>query len=295
VVLEADVKLLMNPILMRAGLVFIVAGFAFVLAIVVIRKMRRGLTDVQSEIEEGTTSLDQLPLHTYHAVIQQLKQQKHELTAQHQMERRLAKATENISAAVLSHLSSGVVFFNTAGMVRQANRAAKSILGYASPIGMSAKEIFRDATHDAVAGRGTSALSEAVMEALKDGTVLSGARTEYRTPANEERTIEVTMSPVMGPDNKLLGAACLFTDNTAAAAIERRIQMRGDLSAEMALALRTSLVTISGYAQQLAKNRDPDMAQQLATDIAQEAAQLDHTIGGFLAEAKAAAAAGHKS
>ena len=40
------------------------------------------------------------------------------------------------------------------------------------------------------------------------------------------------------------------------------------------------------------KNRDPDIAQQLATDIAHEAAQLDRTIGGFLAEAKAATAAG---
>jgi PAS domain-containing protein len=289
------VKLLMNPILLRAGAVFLVAGFAFALAIVVIRKMRRGLTDVESEIGQGTASLDQFPLHTYHAVIQQLKQQKHELTAQHQMERRLAKATENISAAVLSHLSSGVVFFNTAGIVKQANKAARSILGYASPIGMSAKEIFREARHDAVAGHDARALSDAVMETLDDEVVLHGARAEYRTPANEQRMIEVTISPVTGPDNKLLGAACLFTDNTAVARIEQRIQLRGDLSAEMALALRTSLVTISGYAQQLAKNRDPEMAQQLATDIAQEAAQLDHTIGGFLAEAKVAAAAGHKS
>jgi signal transduction histidine kinase len=53
----------------------------------------------------------------------------------------------------------------------------------------------------------------------------------------------------------------------------------------MALELRTSLATISGYAQQLACNRDPEFAQQLATDIAGEAARLDRNIGGFLSEA----------
>ena len=50
----------------------------------------------------------------------------------------------------------------------------------------------------------------------------------------------------------------------------------------MALALRNSLITISGYAQQLAKNGDPDLAKQLAEDIATEARHLDRTIGGFL-------------
>ena len=37
------------------------------------------------------------------------------------LERRRAKTSENISAAVLSNLSSGVVFFTPNGLVRQAN------------------------------------------------------------------------------------------------------------------------------------------------------------------------------
>jgi signal transduction histidine kinase len=78
------------------------------------------------------------------------------------------------------------------------------------------------------------------------------------------------------------------------AGIRRQIELRGELSAEMALALLTSLVSIAGYAQQLSKNRDPDLAQQLASDIANEANHLDRTIGGFLAgkPAKSAAASG---
>jgi signal transduction histidine kinase len=283
-----------NPIFLRATLVLVAAGFAFAMGVAIFRRMRRSFSDVDSEIGQSPASLEQLPLHTYHAVIQQLKQQKHELSAQQQMERRRAKTTENISAAVLSHLSSGVLFFSTAGLVRQANKAAKHILGYASPSGMSAKEIFREAKLDPLANRAGSALSDAVLESLEGGCALHGAQVEYRTPSNEERVLEVTVSPVTGADASLLGAACLFTDKTEAARMERQLRMRGELSAEMALALRTSLITISGYAQQLAQNRDPDVAQQLATDIAQEAAHLDRKIGGFLAGAKVATAAGNK-
>jgi hypothetical protein len=39
----------------------------------------------------------------------------------------------------------------------------------------------------------------------------------------------------------------------------------------------------------LARNRDPDLASQLAADIAGEAASLDRRIGGFLAEKRSVA------
>lgn len=281
-------RLLANPILIRAGVVLIAAGFAFVLAIFVFRKLRRTVTDVSPDISPLPTSVHQLPLHTYHAVIQQLKQQKHELTAQHQTDRRRAKFTESISSAVLSHLSSGVLFFNNAGLVRQANKSAKEILGYGSPTGMSAAEVFRTSTID-LNGKGM-ALSQAISDTLSSGVEVSGAQVEYRTPSNQERILEVTISPVYAEDRSTLGAACLFADRTELAHMERHLQLRGELSAEMALALRTSLATISGFAQQLSQNCSPDVAQQLATDIAQEAAHLDRRIGGFLAGGKAAVA-----
>ena len=68
--------------------------------------------------------------------------------------------------------------------------------------------------------------------------------------------------------------------------IRRQQELRGEMSAEMALGLRNSLTTIAGYAQQLAASRDPEVARQLAADIAAEAAHLDRTIGGFLASAR---------
>ena len=59
------------------------------------------------------------------------------------------------------------------------------------------------------------------------------------------------------------------------------------MSAEMALALRNSVATISSYAQQLAVSRDPALVRQMAVDIVSEAGELDRTIGGFLAGGKA--------
>ena len=76
-------KLLTNPIVLRMALVFIAAVFAFAIGVVVIRRMRRNLSE-QSLDSTEPASLESLPLHTYHAVIQQLKQQKHELQSSQQ-------------------------------------------------------------------------------------------------------------------------------------------------------------------------------------------------------------------
>jgi nitrogen fixation/metabolism regulation signal transduction histidine kinase len=264
------VKLLTNPIVLRMALVLFAAAFSFVMAALLMRRIRKSLGD---EAAETKTTGDQLPLHTYHAVIQQLKQQKHELLALQQAEHRRAKASENLSATVLSNLSCGVLFFGSNGLARQANQAAKKILGIASPTGMNAEAIFR-----------SDSVSATVRSVMRDGTPLLRVDTEYATPANEPRVIEVTVSRVPADDGTMLGVACLINDQTDIAEIRRQIDERGELSAEMALALRNSLVTISGYARQLAQNHDPDLARQLADDIAAEAKHLDRTIGGFLAQ-----------
>jgi len=282
------VKLLANPLFLKMVVLFFGAAFAFLMGIFMMRRMHHSLVGEQTALQESAPSAERFPLHTYHAVIQQLKQQKHELTALQQTERRRAKATENISFAVLSNLSSGVLFFGTNGLVRQANQAAKSILGYASAVGMNAEQIFRETLAETAAGE--HSLAEGIRCVLRDGSSLRQVKAEYITPAGEHREIQVTVSRVTAADAGSIGATCLITDQTQIAQILRQQDMRREMSAEMALALRNSLVTISGYAQQLAQNRDPDVARQLAADIAAESAHLDRTIGGFLAGASAASA-----
>ena len=115
-------KLLGNPIVIRMAIVLFVSGFAFWLATLLLRRMRRMLTE-ESYVIDAAPEFEQFPMQTYNAVIQQLKQQKHELLSVQQVERRRAKTSENISAAVLSNLSCGVMFFTPNGLIRQANFA----------------------------------------------------------------------------------------------------------------------------------------------------------------------------
>jgi PAS domain-containing protein len=286
------VKLLANPLLLRATLVFFAAGCAFVFAVWLMRSLRRNIA-AEADLDSGAApKLDALPLHLYNTVIQQLKQQKHELQVQTQAEQRRARTTENFSQAVLSNLSSGVLVFGLNGLVKQANPAAKKILGFHSPSGMSAQDIFRDAevcAADPAAiysdglGDSPGRLTEEINAVLREGCRCRQLEADYTTPAGEQLRIAVTVSPVPAADGGLIGAACLISDRSEFERIRHQQQLHGEISAEMALELRTSLTTIAGYAQQLACNRDPELAPQLAADIASEAARLDRHIGGFLA------------
>ena len=292
-------RLLANPIVLRAALVLVCSASAFLLGFLMIRRLRKNIA-AECDLSEGAThSLQMLPVHLYGTVIQQLKQQKHELQVQSQAEQLRARTTESLSQAVLSNLSSGVLVFGSNGLAKTANPAAKTILGFASMTGMSAADIFREASIESSAAgirifpdetsETAVRIADEVQTVLHEHSTRRDIKAEYVSPAGEKRSLQITISRVPAADGSLMGVACLINDLSELAGIRRRQELRGELSAEMALQLRTSLTTISGFAQQLATNRDPEFAKDLAKDIAQEAAQLDRTIGGFLTGERAAA------
>ena len=286
-------KLLLNPLVVRMALVLLAAVAAFAIGVVVIRRMRKDLDGEAESLSQSPLAADGLPIHAYHAVIQQLKQQKHELTAKQLAERRKAKASDTLSAAVLANLSCGVLFFNNAGLLRQANPAARQLLGFASPAGMGVADLLRTASLRLEGGAtkpDAQTVEEALAPALKGEAAVRGVLLDYQTPDGKARVLELTVSPVMAEDASMIGTAFVLTDKTEIAHFRRDQQMRKEVSAEMALGLRNSLTTIAGFAQQLARSRDSDLARQLASDIANEAAQLDRTIGSFLTGARSAAA-----
>jgi len=305
------VNLLGNPVLLRALVVFCLAACAFLVGVVAIRKLRKSITN---EADLGAAaSPDALPLHLYSTVIQQLKQQKHELHVQSQAEQHRARVTETFSQAVLSNLCSGVLVFGPNGLVKTSNPAAKEILGFASASGMNAENIFRGAVVRSRDVRSTNAaagaagifpdetpaelvrLADEVDAVLHGGSKRRQVEADYQTPAGEQRFLSVTVSPVPAADGNLLGVACLINDLSELDRIRRQQELHGEISAEMALRLRTSLTTIAGYAQQLANSRDAELARQLATDIAHEAAHLDRSIGGFLTEKRSPSGAAVKA
>jgi nitrogen fixation/metabolism regulation signal transduction histidine kinase len=302
------VKILTNPVLLRATVVLFCGTFAFLLGLLFMRMLRKSITEEGDFSADAAPSMESMPLHVFDTVIQQLKQQKHELQVQSKAEQHRARTSETFSQAVLSNLSCGVLVFATNGLVRSSNPAAKAILGFASATGMSADDIFRGAlvaSAQSAAADSTDEAADAVDEpvsladevrsVLQQDCKRRDAQAEYETPAGERRFIAVTVSPVPAVDGSLLGVACLINDLSELERIRRQQELHGEVSAEMALQLRTSLTTISGYAQQLANSRDTELAKQLASDIALEAAQLDRSIGGFLSTTRAAAAAAGSS
>ena len=279
---------LANPVMLAVTLAVLFSVLALMTVIAVARQLRRhSATD--NFMAQNAPSLEQLPLHTYNEVIQQLKQQKHEILSAQLSERRRAKTSENISSAVLSNLSSGVVFLTPNGLVRRTNAAARNILGYGSPGGMNVAELFRDA--QVISSAQPATLSDVVQAAVRGQGASQSATAHYTTPAGEPRILDVTITCVRSQSGDGLGAACVINDKTEVTLLHQQQELRGELLSEMALALRTSLATISGYAKQLAGSRDPDLTLQLATDIVSEAAELDHNIGGFLAGGRSSAKA----
>ncbi len=295
-------RILANPVILRAAVALFCATFAFLLGLVLMRLLRKSIEE-DADISEPTPSLEALPMHLYNTVIQQLKQQKNELQVQSQAEQHRARTTETFSHTVLSNLSCGVLVFGINGLVKTSNPAAKQILGFASTTGMNAEDIFRGAviSHrrqcEASAFADESideavnesvCLSDEVNAVLREGSKRRQVEAEIETPAGERRFIALTVSPVPAADGSLLGVACLINDLSELERIRRQQELQGEISAEKALQLRASLATISGYAQQLANSRDPELAKQLAGDIVSEATQLDCSIGGFLAEKRVA-------
>ena len=87
-------KIIANPMFVRAGVVFCLAAFSFLLGLIFIRLLRKNITEEADISSEPSPSLETLPMHLYNTVIQQLKQQKHELQVQSQTEQARARTNE---------------------------------------------------------------------------------------------------------------------------------------------------------------------------------------------------------
>jgi nitrogen fixation/metabolism regulation signal transduction histidine kinase len=226
------VKVLANPVVLRAAVVFFCAGFAFLMGVVFIRMLRNSIAEEASISSEPKASLEHMPMHVFNTVIEQLKQQKSELKAQMQEEQLRARIAENFSQTVISNLPSGVLIVGPNGLVKHSNPAAKEILGFASLTGMSAENIFRGTIMSSPASAavddtsdenpGALTLDDAVRAALQKNGGGSRVEADYATPGDQYRHIAITVSPVFDADGSLLGAACVIDDRTELEQLRRQ-------------------------------------------------------------------------
>ncbi len=286
------VKLLHNPLVLKMLLLAFVCLASFLISALIIRAMRKRMSYKPEPERVAVENNTLFSLAAYNGVIQQLREQEKELQKLRQQERDRAAATENISEAVLSNLTSGVVFFDRVGIVRQVNGAAKSLLGYASPFGFHIRDLFCGIREVRWPGGNTSASPApfvAEMErTIRDATPFQRVEADYVTPTGEKRVLGIGASAVRGKKGEILGVSCLVADLTHISELSRQVQLKenlaslGEMSAGIAHEFKNSLATISGYAQMLVQEAASETGREFAGKIATETESLSRIVTEFL-------------
>jgi signal transduction histidine kinase len=299
-------RLLQNPVVFRMALLFVGALLAFLVAFVLILLLRRRLVGREKR-DETRVSVDNaaFTIAAYDGVIRKLKEQEQELQALRRSDRDRATESASMSGAVLSNLGSGVLMFNNTITVRQANPAAKTLLGYASPFGLHARDIFRGvtsvrATDFSASGQqsakssvdwsqpGPDPLLAALASCSKEGISYRRLEAEYKTPEGKPRVLGITLSPVLGAAGESMGAAALISDLTEITRLSQQVRLResmaalGEMSAGIAHEFKNSLATISGYAQMLQQSEGVQTTRDFAEKITAETGSLARIVNDFL-------------
>jgi two-component system sensor histidine kinase PilS (NtrC family) len=202
------------------------------------------------------------------------------LTKLRQQERAMAaraEASEALADQIVAGLTSGLVVVNRAGVVQVINPAAKRILELADG---GAGKPFREALQNA------TALAELIAEALEGASPILRRTITIGSP--RPRHLGVTVSPIVGSDDALQAAVCLFTDLTAVVELEEQLRLKealarlGELTAGLAHEFRNGLATIHGYGRLLDPAALPDQARTCVEGIRAETTALGEVVTNFL-------------
>ena len=148
-------------------------------------------------------SARELPMHTYHAVIQQLKQQKHELLSRSRLSgagRRLRKtsAPQCFQIYRVGCLFTGPERFGSAG---QRRREKHPWICFASGNERRRNVSRGDSKFRRPGSAGNSGCHSAVDPAFPGYP--QSLESDYLTPAGEQRILEITISPVYTPSGEI--------------------------------------------------------------------------------------------
>lgn len=236
-----------------------------------------------------------VPENVWIGLLTQMKQQKDEI-AEYQR-RGMARAGEDADAKaawvreILSRLPSGVLFFGPQGRVREANPAARIALDFASPTGLRAEDVFRQAEMVENDGQPLGRAAELVEQSLRRGTSWQRKVLNYTTPSGQARALGITMSPVR-QENTTTGLLCLLTDLTEIRELENEVRRNqfmaslGEMAAGIAHEFKNSLATIYGYAQLVWQTAPAGEARDHAENIVEQVRKLSGVTTEFLAFAR---------
>jgi nitrogen fixation/metabolism regulation signal transduction histidine kinase len=286
-------KLLHNPMTVKLALATFFCLLLLALFAVIIRSMRKNIA-AEAEIKHHPAGDSPLfTLSTYQSVIQQLRDQDKEVRRAHEKDQAQAAIAETIQESVLASLSSGVVFFDRQALVRQANRAAKSLLGYASPFSFHARDLFRGITRVLWPETGKEDFSaapflNALQQSLRTGEPLARAKIEYLTPGGQKRMLGIHAAVVCNKGGEIVGLSCIINDLTEIAELSRQVERTenlaslGEISAGLVNDFKKSLGLIAAHAESLIKEEESQASRYYAEKILSEAESLSRVVSEFL-------------
>jgi hypothetical protein len=227
-------KLMGNPVVLQAVGVSLLIGATLVVGFLVVRGMRKKMMEEMSPItEKPRADAPNFALATYQGVIANLKDREAQLKSQLSSESSRAEMLQAVSNRVLENISTGVMMFSPNLMVKQANAAARSLLGYASPIDMHVKEVFRGLqTVELPSSNGAlGGIGQAVRDVFVKGAEYRGVAAKYSTPGGEMREFQMVLLPV-GAGQQVTYALCLITQKDTAFTLSFPLGEAGKNAAE---------------------------------------------------------------
>src|SRR4029079_6094916 len=186
-------NLLQNPIVVKSLVAFCLTALFILMGLIVIRRVRKEIV-TSEEPKRVSGEIAAFSLAAYEGVITRLKEQERELATLRRSEAERARESATVREAIVSNLPSGVILFNPSGLVRQANPAARALLGYASPSSMHLRGIFKSvsAVRFTTDSTSTSAdapsdqLCSAIERCIREGVQHRRIEADYNTPAGEK-------------------------------------------------------------------------------------------------------------
>jgi len=286
-------RFLHNPLLLKVALVGIFCIILYLISVALMRRLRQNVTAEMDSMNARPQNSSAVTLAAYEGVIRQLREQGNQLQRAREEAQQQAAANENINEAVLANLSCGVIFFDRSGVVRQANRAAKLLLGYASPFSFHIRELFRGLSRVEWLESGEEAHSqtpfvEAMQQTLRSAGPFPRARIEYLTPGGHKRILGITAAAVREKNGEIQGLSCVINDLTEITEISQRVDRNenlaslGEISAGLVSDFKKSLNIISGHAENLMREDTGSAGRYYAEKILSEAESLSRIVSEFL-------------
>jgi len=285
-------KLLQNPLFFKLALLTTGCIAVFLLAILAVRRIRKSIQDEAESVRAAQGNAG-FALAAYEGLGRQLREQEKELQRLREQRHEETVVNGNIHDAVLANLSCGVLFFDRMATVRQANRACKSLLGYASPFSFHARDLFRNVSRikwpdDAEEAQSSAPLVQAIQESIRSGAPFRRAIVDYRTPGGQKRVFALMASAVRGKGGEVLGLSCVLDDLTEITELSQQIHRDenfaslGEISAGLANDFKKSLSIVRIHAQALLTEDSDAATRYYAEKVVTELDSLTRLVDEFL-------------